>query len=63
MVFRDLQYSFPTAVPERHLEATWKYFALSGAMSFVSASCKMSSNYISGTRILRLNARLLHTAK
>lgn len=61
MVFRDLYNSFLTAVPEGWLDATWKYFAMSGAMSFVSVSCKMSSNYISVTQILRFSTVLLHT--
>lgn len=63
VVLRDLYFSFLTAVPERCIEATWKYFAMSGAMNFVSASCKKSSNYLSGTYILTLNAGLLHRTK
>lgn len=61
VVFRDLYYSFLTALPERRLEEMWKYFAMPAAISFVSASYKTSSNYVSGTRILRLNAGLPHT--
>lgn len=34
----------------------WNYFAMSGAMTFVSALCKMSSNNISDIYLLRLNA-------
>lgn len=56
VVFRELWQSFLPAVPERRLEETWKCFAMSGATSFVSALCKVSSNYISDIHLLRLNA-------